>query len=41
MALNLPANFKRDIQGDTALVPFVIIGNLVYNVWDRFYFISK
>ena len=40
MALNLPANFKRDIQGDTALVPFVIIGNLVDNVWDRFYFIS-
>ena len=41
MSLSLPPNFKSDIQGrDTALVPFVIIGNLVDNVWDRFYFIS-
>ena len=44
MSLELPTNFESDIQGkDTALVPFVLIGNNSTDpdyIWDEFYFLS-
>ena len=40
MALQLPHNFKNDIQGkNTALVPLVRIGNFTGN-WDDYIYIS-
>ena len=49
MSLELPPYFESDIQGkDTALVPFVLIGNNElkqigtepHYIWDEFYFLS-
>ena len=35
MALTLPANFKKDIQGrDTNLFPVVVIGNFPETTWN-------